>query len=184
MLKLDWGDSQVWMTAAVELHNNATGAPDSRNRLEVSRYPKENELNVACVCAGYAFELIFKVLVKLNKKQPKPVHKPSVAYRDILPIYRTEVERIAKLHGWIDITNFLQFLDESLCQTDRKYWGQPPGGGQARATFHLAGIKSINALYKLHVEFSNFVLDAINRDLDVHESHNVNSGERRWLSNR
>ena len=184
MLKLDWGDSQVWMTAAVELNNNATRAPNSRNRLAASRYPKENEFNVACVCAGYAFELIFKVLVKLSGKEPKPVHKPSVAYLDIKPSYCAETERIAKLHGWTDIAILLQFLDESLCQTDRKYWGRPPGGGQARATFHLAGIRSINALYKLHVDLSDFVLVSINKELDVHESHNVNLGERRWLSDR
>ncbi len=178
MLKLDWGDSQAWMTVAAELHNNT----HSRLGQLPRRYPKENEFNVACVCAGYAFELIFKVLVKLGGKTPKPEHEPSKAYKDIPSNYCVEVKRIVLAHGWRDVDSFLKFLDTDLCNTDKKYWGQPPSGGTAKATFYLAGKRSINALYKLHVELSDFVLDAINNDLGVEEVWEVSKGERRWLS--
>ena len=89
MLKLDWGDSQAWMTVAVELHNNQ----HSRLGQLPRRYPKENELNVACVCAGYAFEFILKVLVKLGGKDPILTHKPSEAYKNIPQKYCVEVKR-------------------------------------------------------------------------------------------
>ena len=178
MLKLDWGDSQAWMTVAAELHNNT----HSRLGQLPRRYPKENEFNVACVCAGYAFELIFKVLVKLGGKTPKPEHEPSKAYKDIPSNYCVEVKRIVLAHDWKDVDSFLKFLDMDLCNTDKKYWGQPPSGGTAKATFYLAGKRSINALYKLHVELSDFALDAINNDLGVEEVWEVSKGERRWLS--
>ena len=63
MNKLAWGDAQVWMDASVRIYNNAG---DERG----ARYPKENEFNVAYVCAGYAFELIFKILVNLSGTIP------------------------------------------------------------------------------------------------------------------
>ena len=174
MLKLDWGDSQAWMTVAVELHNNQ----HSRLGQLPRRCPKENELNVACVCAGYAFEFIFKVLVKLVGKDPIPTHKPSEAYKNIPQKYCVEVKRIVLDHDWEDVDSFLELLDADLCHKDKKYWGRPPSGGIAQATFYLAGKRSINALYKLHVELSDFVLDAINNnDLGVEEVWPVSKGE-------
>ena len=176
MLKLDWGDSQVWMTIAVELHNNKPTTMGPHRAPSPYRYPKENELNVACVCAGYAFELIFKVLVCLSGQRPQPKHEPSVAYSDISQIYRVEIVRIGRGHGWNDINALLKFLDDSLCQVDRKYWGRSPERGEARVTFHIGGPRS-----QLHEELSDFALDAINKDHNVHEIWTVGKGKRRWL---
>lgn len=169
MLKVDWGDAQVWMSTAAELYCSERARNNARNRLAPDRYPKENELNVAYVCAGYAFELIFKILVKLSGNRPKPKHEPGIAYGNISPKYCIEVEKIALEHGWVDINSFLEFLDDVLCHRDRKYWGQPPGGGPAHAKFHFGGMKGIDELSRLHEKLSNFALDAINTDLDVEE---------------
>ena len=181
MLKLDWGDSQVWMTVAVELYNNQPTTIEQRQVSTPYRYPKENELNVAYVCAGYAFELIFKVLVRLSGKQPQPKHEPSVAYGDVSQKYRVQIMRIARSHGWDDVSELLDFLDESLCNVDRKYWGRSPRGGEAHATFHIGGPRSMNALCQLHEELSDFALDAINNDLYADEIWAVGKGKRRWL---
>ena len=71
MNKFAWGDAQVWMDMSVRLYNNAR---DKKG----ARYPKENELNVAYVCAGYAFELVFKILVDLSGTIPAPKGAHSV----------------------------------------------------------------------------------------------------------
>ena len=116
-------------------------------------------------------------------KDPIPTHKPSEAYKNIPQKYCVEVKRIVLDHYWEDVDSFLEFLDADLCHKDKKYWGRPPSGGIAQATFYLAGKRSINALYKLHVELFDFVLDAINNnDLGVEEVWPVSKGERRWLS--
>ena len=65
MLKLDWGDAQVWMDTAKVLYMRNAGSPEDALRKRAG-YPHGNELNVAAVCAGYAFELIYKVLVKVG----------------------------------------------------------------------------------------------------------------------
>ena len=54
-----------------------------------------NELNVAAVCAGYAFELLFKVLVKAGRDElPKAEHEPSVAYEHLTREDKVEIDRI------------------------------------------------------------------------------------------
>ena len=162
MNKLAWGDAQVWMDESVRLYNNAGDEKDAR-------YPKENELNVAYVCAGYAFELVFKILVDLSGTIPTAKHEPSVAFGKMAAKYRTEVKRIVTKHGWRDIGSFLDHVDNNLCHKDRKYWMRPPQGGPAKASFQLGGIRGINALSQLHGALSNFVLEAIESDSDVHE---------------
>ena len=166
MNKLAWGDAQVWMDTSVRLHNNA-------GEIDGARYPKENELNVAYVCAGYAFELVFKILVELSGSIPAPKHEPSVAFGKMAGKYRTEVKRIVINHGWKDIGPFLYHLDNNLCHKDRKYWMRPPRGGPASGSFQLGGIRGIISLSQLHGALSNFILEAIESDSDVHEVWSV-----------
>ena len=132
MLKLDWGDAQVWMDTAVMLYaRNATDPEKAQRRLP--GYPWGNELNVAAVCAGYAFELIFKVLVKVRSGRPEPKHESSEAYRilrDIAPGDCDEIDRIVANHGWNNSSDLLKLLDEQFCDKDRKYWMRPPKGGR------------------------------------------------------
>ena len=177
MNKLAWGDAQVWMDASVRIYNNAG---DERG----ARYPKENEFNVAYVCAGYAFELIFKILVNLSGTIPTAKHEPSVAFGKMAVKYRAEVKRIVIKHGWKDIGAFLDHLDNNLCHKDRKYWMRPPQGGPASAWFQLGGIRGIKALGQLHGALSNFVLEAIENDSDVHEVWSVKKWEGIGSGNR
>ena len=177
MNKLSWGDAQVWMEMSVRLYNNAR---DTKG----ARYPKENELNVAYVCAGYAFELIFKILVHLSGTIPAPKHEPSAAFGKMAVRYRTEVKRIVTNHGWKDIRSFLDHLDNNLCHKDRKYWMRSSRGGPASGSFQLSGIREINALRQLHATLSNFVLESIEKDSDVHEVWSVKKREEIQSGNR
>ena len=124
------------MDTAEMLHTRNASDPEEVQRRRPG-YPWGNELNVAAVCAGYAFELIFKVMVRVRGGQPEPKHEPSEAYRklaELAPGDCTEVKRIITSHGWKDASEFLTYLDEHLCDKDRKYWMKPPKGGAAGAT--------------------------------------------------
>ena len=142
MLKGYWGDAQVWMCIAKMLYR--------RNNIETFdegiQYPNTNELNVASVCAGYAFELIYKVLVMVGGQQPKGTHRPSVAHADLYEQDRIEVERIITNHGWMNIEYFLSHLNDELCHTDRKYWMKSlrPTSGPASGTFTFGGLKGFD----------------------------------------
>ena len=169
------------MNIAAEAYNKEHPMCDSDGRLMRHRYPKENELNVAYVSAGFAFEIIFKVLVKLSGKVPQPKHEPSIAWKDTLEKYQKNVKELIGDHGWDDMDVFLQFLDHNLCHGYRKYWMKSPKGGRSTATFSLGGIRGINALHKLHEVLSNYVLKAINEDYNVHEIWEVrNDVPNRW----
>ena len=159
MLKLDWGDAQVWMDTAEMLYLRNVENP--QGSLPRTDYPGTNELNVANVCAGYAFELIFKVLVRAGGKQPEPVHEPSAAYELLTKEDRAAVDQIILEHKWNDSIEFLAYLDEYLCHGDRKYWMRPPKGGDVEVVFSFGGRKGMDALKKLHKELSNFAIERI-----------------------
>ena len=127
-------------------------------------YPHINELNVAAVCAGYAFEFIYKVLVMVSEEQPKPTRRPSDSHAKLAEQDRIDVERIIINHGWMDIREFLSYLDVYLCDKDRKYWMQPrpPTVGPARGRFSIGGLSGYDKLGKLHTELSNFAMKRIN----------------------
>ena len=168
MLKLDWGDSQVWMEMAEKLYLRNVGNPNEFLRKRMS-YPGVNELNVAAVCAGYAFELMFKALVKTDGKEPKPVHEPSEAYGHLTEKDKIEVDRIIVKHGWKDSKELLAYLDEYLCHGDRKYWMRPRKGGKARGSFNFGGRKGMDALKRLHKELSEWAIKRINDNPEVYE---------------
>ena len=167
MLKLDWGDAQIWMKTAEALYLRSVGNP--QKPLPRAGYPHTNKLNVATVCAGYAFELIFKVLARAGGKQPKPVHEPSAAYEHLTKEDKGTVARIILKHGWNDSGEFLTYLDENLCDRDRKYWGRSPKGGKVQGTFHSGGRKDMDALKRLHEELSDFAMKRIEENPEVHE---------------
>ena len=169
MLKLDWGDAQIWMGMAEMLYLRNVGNPEEYPRRPTG-YPRMNELNVAAVCAGYAFELLFKVLVKAGRDElPKAEHEPSKAYGDLTPKDKVEIDRIIVEHGWNDPADLLAFLDKDLCDKNRKYWMRLPRGGEAKGVFNFGGRKGMDALKRLHRELSEFAIERIDDRQDVYE---------------
>jgi len=168
MLKVDLGEAQIWMHVAADLHLQS--ADDS---LAGANYPQTNQLNVAHVCAGFAFELLFKVLARAGGGDPPAVHRPSEAFETIkqLPDDRL-VDSIGKIfsqHGWRDTEELLTFLDD-LCDTNRKYWGLPRSGmGGRHAEFGVGGRKAGDALRKMHQDLSRLALRSIDANTGVME---------------
>ncbi|MCY4420207.1 MAG: hypothetical protein OXC42_03000 [Gammaproteobacteria bacterium] len=168
MLKLDWGDAQIWMEIAEMLYlHNVKNSKEFPHKL--TGYPRGNELNVSAVCAGYAFELIFKVLAKVGNNQPKSKHDSSAAYKHLAPEDKVRVDRIIVNHGWSNSTEFLEYLDKNFCHGDRKYWMRPPSGGKAKVVFNFGGRKGMDALKKLHKELSELAIKRINENQEVFE---------------
>ena len=165
MLKLDLGDSRVWMETAVILYeNNAPSLGDVS--WEESGYPRTNKMNVAYVCGGYAFELLFKVLVRVGGNCPSARHETSIAYAKLAAEDRKEVDKRILKHGWECPCELLSFLDKHLCHRDRKYWMRPPKGGRSHGQFHFGGIKGIESLKHLHDSLSEFALFRISETRD------------------
>ena len=157
MLKLYWGDAKAWIGVAKKLYT-----PNVESSLERAGYPHTNELNVAGVCAGYAFELIYKVLVEVSGQIPRGVHWPRVAHEKLDKQDRKEVEWIINNHGW-DVSEFLDYLD-TLCHGNRKYWmrPRPPETGLAKGSFRIGGRSSFDELEKLHTDLSSLAMKRIN----------------------
>ena len=159
-LKLGWGDAQVWMDTATDLYMRNLKESLAGEQL---RYTQLSEMNVACVCAGYAFEILYKVLVQVGWGTPEASHKPSNAHRVLVEQDREEVEQILAQHGWSDPGEFLTFLDEDFCSGSRKYWMQKPDyTGTQRGRFPEVGRKVMTDLQRLHRQLSEFALRRIN----------------------
>ena len=168
MLKLDLGDAQIWMRVAEDMYLQSADASRSGQN-----YPKTNQHNVAFVCAGFAFELLFKVLARAGGGDPPAVHRPSKAYKKIkqLPDKKLadSVGKIFLQHGWSDTEELFAFLDD-LCDFNRKYWGLPPNGtGGRKATFSFGGRKEFDALGKMHRDLSRLALREIDANTDTME---------------
>ena len=157
MLKLYWGDAKVWMGVAKHLYTSNVESLHER-----AGYPHINELNVASVCAGYAFELIYKVLVEVSGQLPEGVHWPRVAHGRLAKQDRKEVESIINNHGW-DVSEFLCYLD-TLCDGNRKYWMRPrsPKTGPAKGGFNIGGRIGFDELGKLHTDLASLAMKRIN----------------------
>ena len=154
MLKAYLGDSKVWMELANELY--LRNVPDVETAFHGLRgFPGLNEVNVAAVCAGYAFELLFKTLLRAEQGEPDPVHPASLTYGRLDSGVQAEVGAIAARHGWARIEEFMDFLDKDLCSPARKYWMRPVKGGPARGRFILSGRARIDALWRLHSDLAN-----------------------------
>ena len=172
MLKLDWGDAQVWMNIAEELYLRNAKAPEDFLRT-ASGFPHTNEMNVAAVCAGYAFELIYKVLVRIAGGKPDAKHSPRSAHKKLKELndreVGAEVDRIIAHHGWDEHDHLLEYLDD-LCHGDRKYWMRPKDGGKRGVTtMSVGGRKGCDALKRLHEDLSRFAMKRIESNSDIHE---------------
>lgn len=132
-------------------------------------YPHMNELNVASVCAGYAFEFVFKVLVEAGGGNPESKHDASTAYQKLALKDKKDVDRIIAKHGWNDPDEFLTYLDEHLCHRDRKYWMTPPKGGTSWGVFGIGGRKGMDALRKVHKELAALAMKRINANQHTYE---------------
>ena len=131
------GDSQVWMQIATERARSAGRGFRGANH---------NELNVAHVCTGLAFELAMKTLAIAEGRSVVPTHEATKIYRSLSQDSRTRIERAAET----DIDGLLQYLDREMCHPDRKYWMMDRRGRHQGTGFFLS--PEIPTLAALHAK--------------------------------
>ena len=161
MIKAYLGDAIVWMRLAGDLYDRVL--PGGRTPSSgMYGYPAMNEINVSNVCAGYAFELVFKALLRAEDKEPDTTHPPSDAYGALSKPLKRQVCAIARRHGWSSAEELLEFLDTELCVSKRKYWMRPAGGGPAKGNLFLGDKMNIQALCHVHNDLCELALVRIN----------------------
>lgn len=161
-LRIYSGDAQVWMNIATELYQRNLVYP-----IRLDESPRANEINVANVCVGFAFELAYKALFEISEETPpKPTHRLRDAHEKLDKRIQNEVERIIAKHGWKDVDSFLNHFDEELRHEERRYWmrPRPPKTGHAKICFWGGYPAGIDVLAKLHKELLDFSENLIDRD--------------------
>ena len=168
MLKPEWGYARVWMELAEQLYISST----SNGMRFDPGYPDRNRFNVAKVCAGYAFELVFKVLARTGGGEPEPRHEPSLAYKCIEDLENKEifdsVNEILARHGWGDHSELMSCLD-GISDKDQKYWMRTKKGPRNPSYFSIGGRKGMDALRRLHNDLSQLAVAQIDSNTGWHE---------------
>ncbi len=81
-----------------------------------------NELNVAHVCTGLAFELALKALAKSEERPITKKHEAEKNYRNLGTKSQARIKKFVEENTPNTIDNLLKYLDEEMCHPDRKYW--------------------------------------------------------------
>ena len=161
-LRIYAGDAQVWMNVAAELYQRA--AFPSR-----MAWPSANELNVANVCTGYAFELAYKALVQSTGQIPISSHRVRDAHEKLDRDTGMKVESIILAHGWSNVDQFLNYFDATLRHEERRYWMTPKeqATDDTVVKHHVSyGYSGIDSLAKLHHELIVLYEDLLAQDRD------------------
>ena len=125
------GDSQEWMATAVEKYK----------QFERSAKTEHNTYNVGHVCAGIAFELVLMALAVSEGKPYSKKHGAAKNFSSLGKESRQAIKAIVEQVADCPFENFLEYLDESMCDPDRKYWGYDKEGGGGGVGF-VIGIGS------------------------------------------
>ena len=166
-------EAQVWMDTAVRLDY------ESNRRVKNSSNINHIKLNVAHVCTGLAFELAYKSLIIADFQPIEKTHKVEKLHGILKEETQEIVEGYIKEMGWENSTHLLKYLDESMTNSDRKYWMENPWkkgkkGGAGNSFILADGIMSIPGLAPMLSKLAN--LGAQNLDkakkylYDINES--------------
>lgn len=137
--------SEIWMELAVETSTRTTTGP------RTSGYDL-SYLNVSYAMAGFSLELLFKSLAWIRGCRIQPVHKIGPFYHGLDKEQdeelRTTIDALVTTNGWGSIDDFVDYVDEYLNQSHRRYFGISPS-----KEFEGLNIKQdgkINALANVH----------------------------------
>ena len=139
------------MRIAKDLHDrNMAAFP-----MKLNESPYANEMNVANVCVGYAFELAYKALVEAGERKPREwTHSLRHAHNHLSSEIRIKTEQVIVTNGWKTVDAFLNHFDDNICHTRCRYWMRPKSpplaGDTARHQVWFGYPAGIDSLAKLH----------------------------------
>ena len=105
----------MWMKTAVEKDQGS-----GRGQQDVET--DTNELNVAHVCTGLAFELALKALAISEGRPITKKHEAEKNFRNLGKKSQTRIKQFVETNTPQTIERLLEYLDERMCHPDRKYW--------------------------------------------------------------
>ena len=149
------GDSQVWANTAVILDKRGRARPG-----ESIMNADHNQLNVAHVSMGLAFELVLKALAVSEGRRFSGKHEAQINYGVLSQSSRDKVAQAIKNHSGISVKDYLEYLDERMCHPDRKYWMVDKSGAAGGTGFinpNAIPALSIPVAEKIHGEIADMV---------------------------
>ncbi len=135
------GDSQAWANTAVMLDEHGRAKPG-----ESVLNADHNQLNVAHVSMGMAFELALKALAVSERRGLSGKHEAVINYGTLSPSSQNKVAQAIKKHSGMSVQDYLEYLDERMCHPYRKYWMV-----DKRGSGHFMGFTNPNAIPSLSI---------------------------------
>ena len=151
-LSLWLGDSQTWAATAVMLDELGRAKPG-----ESVVNANHNQLNVAHVSMGLAFELALKALAVSEGRRFSGKHEATINYGELSPSSRDKVAKAIKDHSGMSVRYYLEYLDERVCHPDRKYWMVDKSGAARASGFANIPELGIPVAAKIHGDIANMV---------------------------
>ena len=152
------GDSQVWANTAVMLNEHGRSKPG-----EGKVNADLNQLNVAHVSMGLAFELVLKALAVSEGRRLSGKHEALANYLALSPSSQDRVAQAIKDHTGLEAEGsmgYLEYLDERMCHPDRKYSMVDKRGSGHRIGFinpNANTTLSIPVAAKIHGQIADMV---------------------------
>lgn len=153
-----YGDSFAWMRVALR-EDGDSGRVSVSSGGEIDHH----RLNVSLVSAGIAIELMYKVLLIAERVDTRVDNKPTYVIdklHDSLETRRDQVECIILDEGWRSVRSFLDFMDNELKHSDRKYWmSNPPNRKERRGTGFTISIElmTVPGIARVHRKLATLV---------------------------
>ena len=114
-----------------------------------------NQLNVAHVCMGLAFELVLKALAVSEGRRFKVKHDALTNYRALSQASQDKVAQAISTHTGMPVEDYLNYLDERMCHPDRKYWMVGRSGAAGGTGFSNIPAHSIPVAAKVRREIAD-----------------------------
>ena len=146
------GDSQAWASTAVML--------DERGRArsgESVLNSDHNQLNVAHVSMGLAFELALKAFAVSEGRRFRRKHDALTNYGVLSPSSQDKVAQAIENHSGMSVQHYLEYLDERMCHPDRKYWMVRNSGAAGGTGFSNIPALGIPVAAKIYREIADMV---------------------------
>ena len=150
-------DSHAWMATALQKDRES-------GRAEQAFELNHHVLNIAMVSAGFAIELVYKVLAEAEGGPIVKKHEIAKLHNAI-PSLETKraIEVFLKELGWRNTKDWLEFMDSNISHSTRRYWNHDPDKESQSGLNFTTGIDimTVPSIAKVHVRLSDMARQRI-----------------------
>ena len=150
-------DSHAWMATALQ-KDRESGRTDRAVELN------HHVLNIATVSAGFAIELVYKALTQAEGGPIVKKHE-IVKLHNAVPSLETKraIETFLKELGWRNAKDWLEFMDNNISHSTRRYWNHDPAKEVQSGINFTTGIEAmtIPSIGRIHIKLSDLARQRI-----------------------